>query len=77
MSAPEVVDDNAPVETFDDNTEREVDPQGEQIKQGDLDGISEDNIIEGERSTRAKDFTGDDKLDQKVEEVSEADPGMN
>ncbi|KAM0789038.1 hypothetical protein ACM66B_003103 [Microbotryomycetes sp. NB124-2] len=86
MSAPSVVEDNAPIESYDDNTERQVNAPGDdvpeesvkgnEVKGGDLDGISEDNIIEGERSTRASNFTADDELDQKVEEVSAADPGM-
>lgn len=38
-----------------------------------LSDISKDNIIEGERSTRAKDFSGDDKLDDAVEKVAQAD----
>lgn len=40
---------------------------------GELSEVSEDNIIDGERSAKPTSFKGDDELDAKVDEVAQND----
>ncbi|GAA5956479.1 hypothetical protein JCM3765_003457 [Sporobolomyces pararoseus] len=50
----------------------------EEFKNDEFDGVSEDNIIEGERSTRGSNFTkADDEADELVEAAVDANAGSS
>ncbi|GAA6019942.1 hypothetical protein JCM11491_006714 [Sporobolomyces phaffii] len=49
-----------------------------ELKNDEFDGVSEDNIIEGERSTRGSDFTkGDEEADKLVDAAVDANVGTS